>query len=84
MGLSSKISKQKWKPLARCLEIDEPVIEGLDKPCTKLAEMAYQMLLEWSQKNGSSATYQVLYEALCNEFVGCKLLAEEFCCSVDN
>ena len=36
--------------------------------------------MAWKQKEGSDATYKVLYDALCNEIVQCKLLAEEFCC----
>ena len=38
------------------------------------------MLMAWKQKEGSNATYEVLYDALCNKKVQCKLLAEQFCC----
>ena len=44
-------------------------------------EEARRMLVSWKQKEGSKATYQVLYDALTDELVSCKLLAEEFCCN---
>ena len=46
----------------------------------ELADKAFKMLMAWKQKEGSNATYKVLYDALCNKKVQCKLLAEQFCC----
>ena len=37
------------------------------------------MLQKWKQKLGSGATYKVLWNALCHDFVGRKDLAEKFC-----
>lgn len=38
------------------------------------------MLKDWKLNKGEGATYTVLYDALCHKLVGCKLLAENFCC----
>ena len=37
------------------------------------------MLREWKYREGSEATYSVLYSALSDELVGRKDLAEKFC-----
>ena len=37
------------------------------------------MLLRWKEKRGAGATYKVLYEALCHEYVDRKDLAQQFC-----
>ena len=76
--LSRKIA-EKWKPLARRLRFDEPKITAFDLENPRLATKAHEMLLAWHGREGSAATYQVLYNALCNEFVECKALAEELC-----
>ena len=78
--LSRKIA-DKWKPLARRLGFDEPEITAFDLENSRLAGKAHEMLLVWHRREGSAATYQVLYDALCNELVQCKALAEELCYS---
>lgn len=69
-----------WKKLARRLGITEPNITAIDDRHKGLSEKAYHMLLQWKQGNGSQATYQVLFEALTNELVRCRTLAETYCC----
>ena len=39
------------------------------------------MLEKWKSKEGSGATYRVLYKALCHDFVGHRDLAEKICCN---
>ena len=39
------------------------------------------MLEKWKSKTGTGATYRILYEALCHDFVGRRHLAEEICCN---
>lgn len=65
-----------WVPLARRLLPEDTAnakIQKFDSENRKLEEKAYQMLLNWKQSNGGDATYQVLYNALCN--IGRKDLA---------
>ncbi|XP_058967975.2 uncharacterized protein [Pocillopora verrucosa] len=77
--LSLKLGK-KWKELGSCLEFDDAAITNLDEDNKELARKAYRMLLAWKQREGFQATYTVLYNALCDKLVECKLLAENFCC----
>lgn len=70
----------KWDKLARRLGFDRAKVTAYHKDYDKLADKAYNMLMDWKQREGSAATYQVLYEALCHRLVGCKDLAEKFCC----
>ena len=42
--------------------------------------MAFEMLLDWRQREGSSATFEVLDGALRHKSVRRRDLAEEFCC----
>jgi len=37
------------------------------------------MLLKWTAAKGSEATYQVLYNALCDHLVNRRDLAEKYC-----
>ena len=69
-----------WKKVARRLGINQPNITAIDDRHKGLSEKAYHMLLQWKQGNGSQATYQVLFEALTNELVSCRTLAETYCC----
>ena len=78
--LSLKLGK-KWKELGSCLEFDDAAITNLDEDNKELARKAYRMLLAWKQREGFQATYTVLYNALCDKLVECKLLAENFCCT---
>ena len=77
--LSLKLG-EKWKELGSCLGFDHAAITNLDEDNKKLARKAYRMLLAWKQREGFQATYTVLYNALCDKLVECKLLAENFCC----
>ena len=76
--LSTKI--EAWKPLGRRLKFGKAELTGIDKKKEEWGEKAYAMLIAWKQREGSDATYRVLYEALCHEFVNRRDLAEEFCC----
>ena len=76
--LSLKLG-EKWKELGSCLGFDNAAITNLNGDNEQLARKAYHMLLAWKQKEGCQATYTVLYNALCDELVECKLLAENFC-----
>ena len=68
-----------WKPLGRRLIFTEAKLTGFDYVWESLREKIYKMLLAWKRKEGSGATYQVLYDALCHELVNCKELAEKYC-----
>ena len=78
--LSTELGKS-WKALARRLEFGEAEIEGFDHDNKELREKCYRMLYMWKRKEASSATYLVLYNALCHEYVGRKDLAENYCIS---
>ena len=43
--------------------------------------MQFSMLQKWKQRLGSEATYQVLFDALCDKLVERNDLAELFCVS---
>ena len=72
---------ERWRTLARRLTIKESSIDYFQRDNAEITERAYRMLEHWKERNGSEATYQVLHDALSNELVGGKDLAEEFCLS---
>ena len=78
--LSVKIAEA-WKPLGRRLKIHEAKLIAFHKENEEYSEKAYKMLLHWKERGGPTATYQVLYDALCHKLVKKRLLAEEFCCN---
>ena len=71
---------EKWGELGRQLGFNQAAIDNFDLTKRELADKAFKMLMAWKQKEGSNATYKVLYDALCNKKVQCKLFAEQFCC----
>ena len=78
-GLSKKLG-DKWKALGRRLGFTSAEITEFDDGNKKLSSKALEMLIAWQDKKGLEATYQVLYDALCHEFVAFKSAAEQFCC----
>ena len=68
-----------WEAVARRLEFKDAEIFALDRENQEYSKKALRMLLTWKEKYGSKATYRVLHDALCHEFVNRKDLAEEFC-----
>lgn len=77
-GLSTELGKS-WKALATRLKFSDGTIEGFDHDNEALRDISYSMLGAWQNRDGSSATYEKLYEALCHEYVGRKKLAEKYC-----
>ena len=72
-----------WKKLGRRLKIKEGVLSDLElntQLYPDLSEKACAMLKKWRKTEGKSATYKVLYQALCHKHVERKDLAEEICC----
>ncbi len=71
-----------WRKLGRRLGIAEASLTALWREFDDFSEQAYNMLLHWKLRDGSAATYQVLYDSLCHALVGRYDLAERFCLSV--
>ena len=69
-----------WKRLGRRLGIENATLTSFHKENERLSEKAYEMLIHWKDKEGLSATYQKLYDALSHEYVRKKRLAEQLCC----
>lgn len=76
--LSLKLG-QSWKSLARTLKFGEAELTGVDYTQRRLCEKAYYMLMRWKQRDGSTATYSVLYEALLHPLIQRRELAENIC-----
>ena len=76
-GLSERIS-DKWTKLGRKLKFGNAQIKEHDKSAEKLSEKAYNLLMSWTERDASDATYRVLHKALSD--VERRDLAEEFCC----
>lgn len=69
----------KWENLGRRLGFKSAELTAFHKENEKLFDKAFRMLESWKQGEASSATYEVLYDALCHKFVKCKILAEKIC-----
>ena len=77
-GLAMAIPED-WRTLGRRL-LNRSVVDDIHLVNESCREKAYKMLLKWKQSEGSSATFRVLYDALCHEFVNRKDLADKYCC----
>ena len=78
--LSAEVWADDWRKLGRRLAFKEAQLQEFDTGRGNISEKAYAMLLAWKQRDGSGATYSVLYKALCDKRVKRKDLAHEFCC----
>ena len=76
--LSAKISKD-WRLLGRRLSFYEAQLQEFDNGHEQISEKAYAMLLAWKKRDGSGATYIILNQALCDDLVNRRDLAQEFC-----
>ena len=68
-----------WIAVARRLKYSRAQITAFRNQNYEDSEKAFSMLERWKEKNGLDATYRVLYDALCHEFVDRKDLARQFC-----
>ena len=73
--LSQKV--ENWKTLGRRLKIEKVKLMMIDDENTEFIEKIYKMLLHWKERNGSSATYTILHDALCHPLVNHTDLAEQ-------
>ena len=78
-GLSLELGTS-WSAFARRLDFSEAEIQRFNHDNKELTKKCHRMLCRWKEKRGlSGATYKVLYEALCHEYVDRKDLAGRFC-----
>lgn len=70
---------EKWKQLGRRLDVRDERLSEIDHAHAQLSEKGYAMLEVWRQSKGSAATYQALCDALQDETVLRRDLAETFC-----
>ena len=77
----SQLLGRSWQKLARRLGFHKGKIDGFDEDNEKLSEKAFDMLIQWKEKEGADAKFSVLYDALCDELVQKRDLAERFCCN---
>ena len=73
--LSQKV--ENWKTLGRRLKIEKVKLMMIDDENTEFIEKIYKMLLHWKERNGSTATYTILHDALCHPLVNHTDLAEQ-------
>ena len=73
-----------WKTLGRLLLKSDALLDAVDKDNDKFSEKAYKMLLKWKAAKGWDATFRVLHDALCDDLVNRRDLAEKFCLVTDD
>ena len=68
-----------WDTFGRRLGLNNAEIVGFRKDNEEYANKPLMMLFRWKENQGSKATYQVLYDALCHKLVQRADLVEDFC-----
>ena len=68
---------EEWETVGRRLKIKEARLTAFDNENRKCSEKIYKMLLHWKRRNGSTATYTILHDALCHPLVKRTDLAEQ-------
>ena len=68
-----------WKMLGRTLSLPEAVLEQIEEDNPKLNEKCFSMFRRWTERFGSSATYESLARALQHPAVGRGGLAVKYC-----
>ena len=70
---------ENWKAVGRRLKIKKGRLTAFDNDNKDSFEKIYNILLHWKERDDSAATYTVLRDALCHEFVNRTDLAEKLC-----
>ena len=65
-----------WEELGRRLKIEEVTLRAIDDDYRSKRQKIHKMLRHWKAKDGSTATYMVIHDALCHQFVNRTDLAE--------
>ena len=68
---------EEWKTVGRRLKIKEARLTAFDNEKRECSEKIYKILLHWKRRNGSTATYTILHDALCHPLVKRTDLAEQ-------
>lgn len=76
--LGTEIAKN-WESLGRQLSINEPKLQEIEDDYHRPCDRGHYMLMHWKQREGLTATYQALCDALQDELVQRQDLAERFC-----
>lgn len=79
--LAQDVTNDCYWMLGRRLKVRDTQLEEFHHQNGVCSQRAYKMLKDWKRGNGSSATYEVLYNALCHKLVKRVDLAEAHCCS---
>jgi len=79
--LAQDLTSDSYWTLGRRLKVRDAQLEAFHQQNDVCSQGAYKMLQHWKHGNGSSATYEVLYNALCHKLVKRVDLAEAHCCS---
>ena len=67
---------ENWEELGRRLKIEEKTLATIDDDYREKRKKICKMLRYWKERDGSTATYKVLHDALCHQFVNHRDLAE--------
>ena len=67
---------ENWEELGRRLKIEEKTLATIDDDYREKRKKIRRMLRHWKERDGSTATYKVLHDALCHQFVNRRDLAE--------
>ena len=69
----------KWIWVGRLLGLEDTELDDIRENNGSLYECSHTMLLSWTQKSTSQATYEWLAQALGHTAVGKGLIAEKYC-----
>ena len=78
LGLAKEIITV-WKKVGRAIKLKEVDLDEIDLDYKGVYEKSYQMLIKWSECQGSGATYEVLARALLDPKVNRRDLVIRFC-----
>ena len=67
---------ENWEELGRRLKIEEETLAAIENDYREKRKKIHKMLRYWKARDGSTATYIVLHDALCHQFVNRRDLAE--------
>ena len=67
---------ENWEELGRRLKIEEKTLATIDDDYREKRKKIRRMLRHWKERDGSTATYKVLHDELCHQFVNRRDLAE--------
>ena len=78
VAIANDLGKE-WMWVGRLLQLEDTSLDDIKESHEKQYECSYEMLLLWTRKSSTQATYDWLARVLLHRVIGMREIAEKYC-----